>query len=143
MSSQYVPLYNRYSPCPAGWQEEDSELYYEFTLTALQSSPKQPLRVPPDGDFYWRGLIVMTLDNQNGASTGDATVLFTDAFGNTLQNVASFLENIGANLGGALTAPIFPELFIPANGYLLVDLVETLGSTTQVEILLTGVTRWQ
>ncbi len=107
--TSYIPLYKRYSLAPEGWQEQDSELYYEFTLAPNQSKLANVLK---------------------------------DGFGNQLDDVNALFENVAARVG-ALSAPVFPELPVLRNGYLLLDLIEYLGSTTQVSLLLTGVTRWQ
>lgn len=142
----YIPLYARYSMPGPGFEDEDSELYFEFTLTGFQQLLGQILRVPPDGDFYWRGYI-STAINSGG---GDVKLRFHDGYGNPLQTSDpatllpnTFIESLGGFDGGARAAPKFPEIGVPANGFLKADLVEYLGAAATVQLILVGVTRYR
>lgn len=145
-SGGYIPLYARYSKAPPGWEDQDSELYFEFTIAPNLQLLNQVLRVPTDGDFYWRGYTSTAL-NSGG---GDVKIRFKDGYGNPLQAVdpktqlpLTFIESLGGFDGGSLSAPKFPEILAPANGILLVDFVEYLGASATVQLILSGVTRYR
>lgn len=145
VGASYIPLYNRYSKPPDGWEDWDFELFFEFTIPPNAPLNDQPLAIPPDADFYWRGIITTQLNS----SGGDVKIQFRDSFGNTLQgpqalsavNIGPFQENVGGIDGGALSAPMFPEVYCPRNSFLWLNMQEYLGATCQQQFYLVGVQR--
>ena len=140
----YTPLYKRYSSAPPGWEDSDFIVYQEFNTIAANSTLKdQVLAIPPDADFYWRALETTKLVPSGGAGGGLTKLFFKDAFGNELQDVNAFLENIGGSNGGGWGTPIFPEIFVPKSGFVQVTIQEYAGGTGNVQFMLVGVQRYQ
>lgn len=140
----YTPLFKRYSDPPPGWEDNDFIVYQEFAAIGAGTTLKdQPLTIPPDADFYWRGFETTEITPSGGSGGGVLKLFFRDAFGNELQNVSSFLENIGGTDGGGWATPIFPEIFIPKSSFVLVTITEYGGvSNGNVQFHLIGVQRY-
>lgn len=135
--ASYIPLYNRYSKPPDGWDDWDFELFFEFTVGPNAPLRDQVLAIPADADFYWRGIVTTQL-NSGG---GDVKIQFRDSFGNILENTQVFQGNEGGIDGGANAAPLFPEVYCPRNSFLFVNLQEYLGATCKQQFYLIGVQR--
>lgn len=142
--ASYIPLYNRYSKPPEGWEDWDFICFYEFTVPANSPPFDSPLAIPQDADFYWRGIVTTQLNS----SGGDLKIQFRDSFGNPLQgpsaaaaNSGVFQGNVGGIDGGANAAPFFPEVYCPRNSSLWLTQQEYLGAGVQQQYYLVGVQR--
>ena len=129
------PAYNGFNDAaPLGFVDQDFTYPYDVTLTPNQFLRDQSINTTNDADFAWRAIVI-------AVSTGPFNIRFSDSQNYAISNgmVAS------ANMQGdaASPYPIFPEILIPANGRIGIDIQDTSGFTNVIEILCRGVKRYR
>lgn len=148
----FVPLWARYSAAPAGFI--DLPFSMEITPFALSgASTVEQLGNPllADSDALWllRGITV-ELTVSDGSS--EMQLRLVDAFGNRLaregnRESSGFLFDTtfaGAGPLIARTKPIYPEVPVPANGFLQLDYKAQLSAGTATGVIrLHGVKRYR
>lgn len=132
----YTPMYAGvgYSRPKASQRDETFVHFYSQALNASQLIPSFPLLIDPDADFLWRGLVAAY---QTG--TGLIKLQFSDAWQNRLASAQVMQENFA---GSVTPAPIYPEVFLPANTTVQVDILEYFAQSVTVLIALYGVKRF-
>lgn len=147
IASPYTAMYRRY--VQADHQNDLEEFEYPFTFVeAAGEIYKTPLQTDNDAGFLWRGLTGdWNCSNNDAQTVGDVALTFYDADGVQLNqrglivpwgspNAGEPRESVLGN-GGGRPAPLFPEIFIPRGGVLLLDL--SFGSAQTVRFSLRGV----
>jgi hypothetical protein len=146
--SPYVPMYRRYAvPIQKGVELEDFEYYNTFTSTGAGDLLRVPIRTDNDADFLWRGIQGdWNTANNDVAVVGNVGLRFYDPNSVALSvtgttnpwnspNVGQFRESLLSSGGGGV-APMYPEILIPKNGTVEVDL--SFGAAATVRLSLRG-----
>lgn len=105
---------------------------FDVTLTANQNLPDQSLIIGGDADFIIRAIV--------GTQTGAYKIRFRDNQGFYLS--PGMVNNSNIMGTAQLPVPIWPELQIPRNGKLGIDLLDTSGAGNTIEIVFKGVKRY-
>lgn len=148
ISNDYVPMRQRYArPINPGAALQDFEYYFTFTSTGAQDLLRQPLQTDSDADFLWRGTQGdWNCINNDVAAVGSVGLTFYTPDGRrmTVQgttnpwgsgNVGQFRESILSS-GGGMYAPQYPEILIPKNGVIEVDI--SFGGAATLRFSLRG-----
>jgi len=144
---KYVPMYRRYS-VPQTADPDDFEYPFTFTSSGAGDFLRQPLQTDNDADFLWRGLTGdWNTDNNDVPVVGQVALTFyapdqvplsqtelANPWGSTQAGEA---RELILPSGGGRVFPIYPEIFIPRGGILLVDL--SFGAAATVRFSLRGV----
>lgn len=118
---------------PGGFVDVDYTYVYDVTLTALQLARDQQVPIHTDADFLWRGILQ--------SSTGVYAVRFGDSQGYYLSS--SLVANVNLSNDPTRPTPIFPELFFPAGGRILVDIQDMSSAPNTVQVCFRGVKRYR
>jgi hypothetical protein len=146
--SPYVPMYKRYAvPTDKGIELDDFEYYNTFTATEAGDLLRVPIQTDNDADFLWRGLQGdWNTANNDVAVVGNVGLRFYDQNSVALSvtgttnpwnspSVGQFRESLLSSGGGGV-APMYPEILIPKNGTVEVDL--SFGAAATVRLSLRG-----
>lgn len=119
------------APAPQ-FTERPFDHAYQVSLTANQSLKDQTISMNGDAEF-----IVLALC---GTQTGAYSIRLRDAEGYYLSSAPI----LNSNLVGTrqLPAIVFPELVIPRNGKISIDIENETGSTNEVELVFMGLKRF-
>lgn len=113
--------------------ERPFDYAYQVTLTALQPLSDQTLSINGDADFIIRALC--------GYSTGAYSIRLRDAEGRYMSSAQ--IRN--TNLVGTRQwpTPMFPELVVPKNSRIGIDITDLSNAGNTVELVFVGVKRFQ
>ena len=106
---------------------------YPINLTANQQLNNQSVSILTEPDFLWRGLLF--------TSTGPFSVRFQDGQQYYLSNDLIMSANLPNTAGDPF--PFFPEVFYPAGGKIVLDILDTSGSGNTGQILFIGANRYR
>jgi hypothetical protein len=106
---------------------------YPISLTGNQLLSNQSVSILTDPDFLWRGLIF--------TSTGTFSVRFQDGQQYYLSNDLIFSSNLLGVAGDPF--PVFPEVFYPAGGKIVLDILDTSGAANTGQIIFIGAHRYK
>lgn len=131
----YAPEFlNGVNPsAPAGFVDMAFDYVFNQVLTASQVLRDLRVDVHTDADFIWRGIVY--------TSTGAFQIRFSDAQGYYLSNSMVNYLNLSGQAG--TPTPVFPELFFPAGGRLMVDIDDLSVAGNTVQVLLRGCKRYR
>lgn len=131
-----MPLMNAYatpayqgaeSGAPQGYVDVGFDYVYNLaSLGAGASLTGQAVSLDKDADFVWRLVLI---------NTNTLSVRFRDANGYYLSN--DFI------LAANLDTVVFPELLFPAGGQIGLDLRDSGGGTTGLQIVFRGAKRYR
>lgn len=149
ITNTYVPMWKRYArPVDQGVSLEEYEYYFTFTSTGAADFLRIPLQTDSDADFLWRGEQGdWNCANNDVATVASVGVTFYTPNDTRMSvqgtinpwgsgNVGQFRESL-FSAGGGQYAPQFPEILIPKNGVILVDL--SFGGAATLRFSLRGV----
>jgi hypothetical protein len=143
----YTPMYRQYPKPAVGQELEDFEYPFTFTASGALDLLKIPLQTDNDADFWWCGITGdWNTANNPFAVVGNVGVTFYDAIGLPISGSglinpwgstlgALFRESIFSS-GGARPTPIYPAIFIPGGGVLLIDI--SFGQAATLRFSLRG-----
>lgn len=106
---------------------------YPINLTANQLLSNQSVSIETEPDFLWRGLLF--------TSTGSFSVRFQDGQQYYLSNDLILSANLPNTAGDPF--PFFPEVFYPAGGKIVLDIMDTSSDTNTGQILFMGSNRYK
>jgi hypothetical protein len=106
---------------------------YPISLTANQLLSNQSVSILTEPDFVWRGLLFV--------STGTFSVRFQDGQQYYLSNDLIMSANLLGTAGDPF--PIFPEVFYPAGGKIVLDILDTSGTGNTGQIIFIGANRYK
>ena len=118
---------------PYNCLDQSFNYVYPINLTALQQLNNQSVSILTEPDFLWRGLLFV--------STGSFSVRFQDGQQYYLSNDLIFSTNLLGTAGDPF--PIFPEVFYPAGGKIVLDIVDTSNSGNTGQIIFIGAHRYK
>lgn len=123
------------APTGAVYPDQSFDIPFNATLTA-SAAFQLTQQIDRDAIFIWRALII------NSAAV--TSLLFTVQFNiNGWYNLSNG-QVIAANLQSDASSPypIWPELPVPAGGYIGINGTETSGSTNTIQIVFRGIKRF-
>ena len=124
-------------PTPEGCEDETFDFVFDLTAATSQLANDLPLRVDADSDFHWRSLL-----GEFVVGAGLADVRFTDPYGSHMSSGLIIFDELVQTPATNQQSPVFPEVRVPANGLLLLDVDETSGAgPITVRVVLIGVKR--
>lgn len=124
-------------PTPEGFEDETFDYVFDLTAATSQTAKDLALRVDADGDFQWRSLL-----GEYVVGAGLADVRFTNPSGSYMSSDFIIWDEFIQWPATNQQSPIFPEVRVPANGVLLIDVDETSGTgPITIRVLLVGVKR--
>lgn len=129
------PAYNgMLSATPAGYQDVDFKVPFNFNLAANENNENLARDVPTDADFVWRATIAVRQD-------GEYSYQFSDSQGYEFSN--GLIHRI--NLSATAIAPSVNghEIVIPAGGQIGIHLLDLSGAPNTGQILFLGVKRYK
>lgn len=118
---------------PYNCLDQSFNYVYPINLTALQQLNNQSVSILTEPDFLWRGLLFV--------STGSFSVRFQDGQQYYLSNDLIFSTNLLGTAGDPF--PIFPEVFYPAGGKIVLDIVDTSSAGNTGQIIFIGAHRYK
>ncbi len=118
---------------PYNCLDQSFNYVYPINLTALQQLNNQSVSILTEPDFLWRGLLF--------TSTGSFSVRFQDGQQYYLSNDLIFSTNLLGTAGDPF--PIFPEVFYPAGGKIVLDIVDTSDAGNTGQIIFIGAHRYK
>lgn len=133
----FKPVFKRYAAAPAGFHHEFYRLYFELTLSNGTPIYQLPILNDPDAEFRWRGLA------GNGAALSTQLRLYDS---NNVPLFSDFTEyEAVASRHAGSSAPLWPEVVIPASGVVYIDLrlAPGAGAPQVVKLAMVGVKRYQ
>jgi len=131
VDTPYTPLFQKYDPCPPGYEEHWYAQYVEIPVTASQIISKLPLKIDTDVDFRWR--------SQMGSLNYQFQIRLYDPWGNPLSNSLLMAELV---LSKASPPVQWPEILCPAGSTPLIDITEYTGNPGTLKLALLGVKRY-
>jgi hypothetical protein len=131
-NTPYVPLWERYSQAPQGYEDHWYIHYYPIAILANAIIDQTPLLIDTDADFYWRALMTNT--------PKQFLIRFWDPWGNMLANRRDIQEEVAHNIQPAV---FFPEILCPRGSTVKLDITEYTGVNGTIEIALIGVKRYK
>lgn len=118
---------------PFNCLDQSFNYVYPINLTALQQLNNQSVSILTEPDFLWRGLLF--------TSTGSFSVRFQDGQQYYLSNDLIFSANLLGTAGDPF--PIFPEVFYPAGGKIVLDIADTSNAGNTGQIIFIGAHRYK
>jgi hypothetical protein len=118
---------------PYNCLDQSFNYVYPINLTALQQLNNQSVSILTEPDFLWRGLLF--------TATGSFSVRFQDGQQYYLSNDLIFSVNLLGTAGDPF--PIFPEVFYPAGGKIVLDIVDTSNDVNTGQIIFIGAHRYK
>ena len=118
---------------PYNCLDQSFNYVYPINLTAQQQLNNQSLSILTEPDFLWRGLLFV--------STGSFSVRFQDGQQYYLSNDLIMSTNLLGTAGDPF--PIFPEVFYPAGGKIILDIADTSNSPNTGQIIFIGANRYK
>lgn len=118
---------------PYNCLDQSFNYVYPINLTALQQLNNQSVSILTEPDFLWRGLLFV--------STGSFSVRFQDGQQYYLSNDLIMSANLLGTAGDPF--PIFPEVFYPAGGKIVLDIVDTSDAGNTGQIIFVGAHRYK
>ncbi len=118
---------------PFNCLDQSFNYVYTFSLTSFQVLSNQSISILTEPDFLWRGLLF--------TSTGAFGIRFQDGQQYYLSN--DFIQS-GNLLGTAGDPfPVFPEVFYPAGGKIVLDIQDLSGASNTGQIIFIGANRYK
>lgn len=118
---------------PFNCLDQSFNYVYPISLTANQILSNQSVSILTEPDFLWRGLLF--------TSTGTFSVRFQDGQQYYLSNDFINSNNLLGVAGDPF--PVFPEVFYPAGGKIVLDIQDLSGGTNTGQILFIGANRYK
>ncbi len=118
---------------PPGCLDVSFNYVYPISLTALQTLTGQTVSILPDADFVWRGLLF--------TSTGTFSVRFQDGQQYYISSDFVFSQCLSNEAGDPF--PVFPEVFYPAGGRIVLDIQDTSNAGNTGQIIFVGANRYR
>lgn len=113
-------------------REEPYDIPLDVVLTANQNLVTS-LDADPDAYFLWRALVI-------SQATGIFSVRFSDSRNYFLSSARIASANLSSDPSSPY--PIFPELPVPPNGKIIVDLLDTSGAGNTIQLVFRGAKRY-
>jgi hypothetical protein len=118
---------------PYGCLDVSFNYVYPISLTGGQLLSNQSVSILTEPDFLWRGLLFTAL--------GSFSVRFQDGQQYYLSNDLIVSTNLLGTAGDPF--PVFPEVFYPAGGKIVLDIQDTSGSTNTGQLIFIGAHRYK
>jgi hypothetical protein len=116
-----------------GPRDEPFEYVKDIILTALQVTTES-IDLQPDADFIARALFIATSTGPFKIRWSDSRQYFTSSNRIDSRNLSS---------DGAAPYPIVPELPLPANGRIGIDIENLSGAGNTIQLVFRGVKRFR
>lgn len=121
------------SAAPYGCIDQSFNYVYPVNLTANQLLSNQSVSILTEPDFLLRGLLFTT--------TGAFSLRLQDGQQYYLSNDLILSANLLGTAGDPF--PIFPEVFYPAGGKIVLDIQDTSGAGNTGQIIFIGASRYK
>jgi len=118
---------------PYNCLDQSFNYVYPINLTALQQLNNQSVSILTEPDFLLRGLMF--------TSTGSFSIRLQDGQQYYLSNDLIFSANLLSTAGDPF--PIFPEVFYPAGGKIVLDIADTSNAVNTGQITFIGAHRYK
>lgn len=112
---------------------------FDITLTPAQALLNQQVPILTTADFIWRGLKWNLVE---GSGVSSFSVRFYDGQQYALSTDLIPSQSISNDINGN-PVPMFPEVWYPAGGKILIDITETAGLTASFQLLFIGANRYR
>lgn len=114
--------------------DEDPFDYVLDTVLTGNQLKNETIDIDADSDFMARGVYI-------ASATGAFKVRFADSRQYFVSNLRVASQNLSTD--PAAPYPLFPELPLPANGRILVELEDTSGAGNTIQLVFRGAKRWR